>query len=192
MLKVGLTGGIGSGKSIVSKVLETLGYAVFNSDLESKRLMNHNQGLIHEITQIFGEEAYQNHELNRAYLARSVFQNPKLREQLNAIVHPATRQAFAEFCDLNHREKVVFNEAAILFETGAYKSFDKLILVTAPEELRIKRVMERDQLSMESVRERIKAQWPDSEKINLADFVLLNDDQRPLLSQIESLLSELQ
>lgn len=191
MLKIGLTGGIGSGKSVVSKVLCALGYLVFNSDEESKILMNHNPVLMQKIADLFGENAYVNDELNRSFLANSIFQNPELRGKLNAIVHPATRQAFNHFCEQHHREKMVFNEAAILFETGAYKSFDKMVLVTAPEELRIKRVMERDQLDEASVRARIKAQWTDEEKKSFADFVLVNDERRPLIRQIEDLLNQL-
>lgn len=192
MLKIGLTGGIGSGKSVVSKVLETMGYLVFNSDEESKALMNQDPSLVQKITQLFGEDAYQNDELNRPFLAEAIFQNPALREKISSIVHPATRLAFQSFCEQNQREKVIFNEAAILFETGAYTSFDKMILVSAPEALRIHRVMERDQLSEESVRARMKAQWPDDEKRKLADFVLINDDRTPLIDQIERVINQLQ
>lgn len=192
MLKIGLTGGIGSGKSIVSKVLEAMGHFVFNSDEESKMLMNQNPILVQKISELFGGEAYLNDELNRPFIANAIFANPELRAKMNSLVHPATREAFSEFCQRNNREKFVFNEAAILFETGAYETFDKMILVTAPEDIRIQRVMDRDKVSEESVRARMKAQWTDDEKQILADFVLINDDKSPLLVQIENVLSQLQ
>lgn len=190
MKKIGLTGGIGAGKSIVAHILATMGFPVFYSDQVGKELMVSDQDVITKVKVLFGEEAYQNNKLNRAYIAQRVFNDETLKTELNAIVHPAVRNAFYEWqsklkCDL------CFNEAAILFETGAYKLYDKNILVTAPEEIRIKRVMSRDQTSRRQIADRIKNQWSDSEKTKLADFLIVNDNLTLLVPQVEKILSEL-
>lgn len=190
MKKIGLTGGIGAGKSIVAQILTTMGFPVFYSDQVGKELMVSDQGVITKVKVLFGEEAYQNNQLNRAYIAQRVFNDETLKTELNAIVHPAVRNTFSEWqsklkCDL------CFNEAAILFETGAYKLYDKNILVTAPEEIRIKRVMSRDQTSRKQIADRIKNQWSDSEKTKFSDFLIVNDNLTLLVPQVEMILSEL-
>ena len=189
MLRVGITGGIGSGKSIVSKILTTLGYPVFNSDSEAKLIMVRSDEVRAELIALFGPEAYSGSELNRHHIANMIFADDSLRYALNEIVHPATRKEFERFCDLNTHSKIVFNEAAILFETGAYKNFDKTLLVTAPIELRIKRVSKRDGISEEAVYDRIKSQWSDQEKVKLADFVIDNSEEKPMLIEVEKILN---
>lgn len=189
-MKVCITGGVGAGKSVVSKCIATLGYPVFNSDLEAKSLMNNDLLVKQELVSAFGENTFVNNVLNRSYLAEVVFNDETARATINSIVHPRVRQKFAEYAEEN-KETLVFNEAAILFETGAYKSFDKSILIIAPESLRIERVMARDNVSADQVKDRINAQWPDAKKKELADFIIINDDKTPLLEQIESVINQL-
>ncbi|WP_299200831.1 dephospho-CoA kinase [Brumimicrobium sp.] len=190
MIKVGITGGIGSGKSIVAKILTVIGFPVFDSDTEAKLLMVNNRNVIQQVKEVFGEEAYIDKQLNRKYLADKIFNNEELKEQLNAIVHPAVRQ---EFEDWSNRQdsSLVFNEAAILFEIGRYKDFDYTILVTAPEELRIQRVIDRDKTTRKEVLKRMENQWKDEEKKALASFVINNDNEELVTLQIESILRSL-
>lgn len=190
-LKIGITGGIGSGKTTVSKIIEKLGYPVFYSDLEAKNLMTTSEKIMTMVVELFGAQAYVNGELNRAYLAHVAFNNPSLLQALNQVIHPEVRNLFERFCLKNQHKKLIFNEAAILFETGAYKTFHANVLVTADEALRIERVCKRDHISEEQVKGRMKNQWDDSQKIPLADFVIYNN-QEALEPQIERVLNELQ
>lgn len=183
-MTIGLTGGIGSGKSTVAKVLESMGYPVFYSDTAAKDLMNSDRRLQLDIIDYFGESAYLSGVLNRAFLAEKIFSNPKDKEVLNQLIHPRVRQWFIEFAE-GSNSRLVFNEAAILFETGAYLNFDKTLLVTAPVETRIDRVMKRDNCSCEDVQNRMNNQWSDDGKIPLADFVIKNGDEDAVLEQIE-------
>lgn len=192
MITVGLTGGIGAGKSIVARILIEMGYKIFNSDLEARQIMNNDPLVRRQLIELLGEGIYTPEGLNRTLVAEKIFSDHQLREQINAIVHPVTRAAFEAFKDdLANQKDLVFNEAAILFETGAYKRFDKVVLVIAPEELRLKRVMTRDNSSETETKARIKAQWSDEEKIKLADFTIVNDEKKPLLKQIESMINSL-
>lgn len=192
MIRVGITGGIGSGKSIIARVLSELGYPVFNSDLEAKRLMQSDPEVVSRIRGLFGTDAYLEAAIDRQYIAERVFNNPELLSKLNAIVHPAVRLEFEQFISRNSNCSIVFNEAAILFETGAYKNFNFNILVTAPLELRISRVVKRDNVSRQHVMERINNQWSDDQKIPLSDFVFLNDDREPVLAQLLRVIDRLQ
>lgn len=191
-LKVGITGGIGAGKTFVCRVLEKMGYPVFYSDKEAKELMNSHPGIVEEIIALVGEQAYEDGELNRPFLAEKAFENKDLLSRINAIVHPRVREAFADFAEQNAGLKgIVFNEAAILFETGAYKTFDATVLITAPESVRLNRVVERDTIPESQVRSRMNNQWKDEEKAKLADFVIHNDGTTMLLPQIENMLIKL-
>jgi dephospho-CoA kinase len=190
MIKVGLTGGIGAGKSIVARILESCNYPVFNSDQVAKKLIVEDQSLRSELIHEFGDSVYNGTELDRTFLAGVIFKDETAREKINSLVHPRVRKSFVDFCE-NTKSPLVFNEAAILFETGSYSQFDKNILVTAPESLRIDRVMERDGLSRSAVEDRIKAQWSDERKAQLADFLIVNDEVQPLLTQVEAILEEL-
>jgi dephospho-CoA kinase len=187
---VGLTGGIGAGKSLISKLVRTLSYPVFNSDLEAKLLVEENEEIKTKIKDLLGEEAYLANAYNSAYVAKVVFGNQDKLNQLNSIIHPAVRDAFKKFVD-QHKSKIVFNEAAILFETGAYQSFDKTILVCADEKIRIERVVKRDNSSVEEVKARIAKQWPDDQKRALADFVIENNDDESVLLQLNNILEKL-
>lgn len=185
MLTVGLTGGIGSGKTLCCAIFEFIGVPVFYSDTEAKELMVGDPGVKEEIMKIFGEESYlEDGTLNRAFLAKCIFQKKELLRKMNAIVHPAVRSRFNLFCDGHHDEPYVIQESAILMETGLYEHFDRVILVDAPESLRIQRVMARDQVAEAAVRRRIENQWPSQRKRDLADFIIDNDGRHSLLQSI--------
>ncbi|MDG1332141.1 MAG: dephospho-CoA kinase [Crocinitomicaceae bacterium] len=189
-MTIGLTGGIGSGKSTVAKVLESMGYPVFYSDQEAKNIMRSDQELQSDIIAHFGEKAYENGLLNRTYLAERIFSNPQDKTVLNELIHPRVRAKFTEFAKSSD-SKLVFNEAAILFETGAYSNFDKTLLVTAPSETRINRVMKRDNCSREDVLSIMNNQWSDDQKIPLADQIIKNGDDDTVLDQIEKTVQSL-
>lgn len=189
MLKIGLTGGIGSGKTTISKIFSALNYPVFYSDTEAKKIM-HSSEVRKEIEHLFGSGMYENDNLNRTKLAELIFNNEDLRRDLEGIVHPRVREAFNKFVS-QASSSLVINEAAILFETGANKNFDKIIYVTAPVELRIQRVISRDHVSEELVKTRIQTQNPDEVNARLADYVIVNDGEHSVLKQIQIILEEL-
>ena len=190
MLKVGLTGGIGSGKSTVAQLLEVLGVPVYYADDRAKLIMNTQVDVVAKIKQLLGKEAYQNKIVNRTFVAQKVFNDKGLLQKLNQIVHPAVKYDFEQWCRLSE-SRIVVQEAAILFENGGYEKFDRMILVTAPVQTRIKRVMFRDGLTEEQVTERINNQWPDDKKVKLADWVIVNDDKQSVIKQTIKLIKEL-
>jgi dephospho-CoA kinase len=183
MMKVGLTGGLGSGKSTVAKVFETLRIPVFYADDESKKITDTSKEVKDQLISAFGEELYKEGILNRGMLASIIFNDAEAIKKVNAIIHPAVAAAFKKWAEAQ-KSAYVLQEAAILFETGGYKRFDKNILVSAPEELRIERVMARSGWTKEEALQRMANQWGESQKISLADFVILNDGSKPLLPQI--------
>lgn len=191
MKKIGITGGIGSGKSIICEVLKVMGYPVFNSDDEAKLLMVNNREVINQIINVFGDEAYIGNSLNRPYLAAQIFNDESLKTALNNIVHPAVRKAFKEWAE-TQKTTLVFNEAAILFETGAYKTFDHTVLVTAPEAIRIARVISRDKTTIEEVQQRMKNQWKDDVKKELASYVINNDNSTLVIPQVIAMIKHLE
>lgn len=184
MFKLGLTGGIGSGKTLVCQIFEKLGVSVYYADTAAKILMNTNTELRTGIRSLFGEEAYGKDGLNTKVLARMVFGDPERLEGLNKMVHPLVREDFNRWTAMQDTSPYVVEEAAILFESGAYASMDQTVLVVAPEALRIKRVMARDGLSREHVLKRMGHQMSEEEKMDLADHVLVNDGTRMLLPQV--------
>lgn len=190
-LKIGVAGGIGSGKTTICQFIEKRGYPVFYSDLEAKKIMNSNEHVISEIIKFFGSNAYQSKKLNSAHLAAVAFNNPSLLGELNQLVHPAVRASFEHFVEAHQDKKLVFNEAAILFETGAYQTFDYNILITAPKELRLERVANRDQIEPQQVENRMKNQWSDEKKIPLADFVIQNNGQTDLIQKVDEIIANL-
>lgn len=190
MRRIGLTGGIGAGKSTVARVLQKMGYPVFYSDDEAKLLYDTEPVLKEKLTALFGNELYLSGLFQKNILAEKLFQNPALKEKVSELVHPAVRKKFEDWA-LQQKATLVFNEAAILIETGAYLNFDATILVVAPIELRKQRVAERDGLPMEQIETRIANQSPDAEKIKLASFVIENDGQA-LLPQIENIILTLE
>ena len=191
MLRIGLTGGIGSGKSLVAKILETRNFPVFYSDEVAKNVVNKDVGVKSKIISLLGPDAYTESTYNRNYVAQRVFQAPEELAKLNQIIHPAVRHAFDEFV-LSSNVPYVFNEAAILFETGAYKTFDFMVLVCSPEKLRYERLLIRDKTTMEEIKLRMDKQWSDEQKRPLADFVIENNEKDSLLEQIDQLLKKIQ
>nr|WP_158979760.1 dephospho-CoA kinase [Cellulophaga sp. L1A9] len=175
MMIVGLTGGIGSGKTTVAKMFHALGVPVYYSDLEAKKLMVDSEVLSGKIKALLGEESYLDNKLNRSYIANKVFTNPDLLAKLNAIVHPAVKDHFISWVK-NQEFPYIIQETAIIFENSSEDRFAKIILVTAPEKIRIERVVSRDHISIEKVKERIDNQWSDEKKAALSDFVINNLD----------------
>ncbi len=172
---IGLTGGIGSGKSTVTEMFKNLGIPVYISDIEAKKIMKENKGIKDKIKELLGTESYVKEELNKTYIAGKVFKNKELLSKLNKIVHPIVDTHFQSWKDKQKGEFVI-KEAAILFESGGNKQCDYTILVSAPEKLKIERVMKRDQTTREKVLARMENQWSDSKKIPLADFTIINID----------------
>lgn len=184
MLKVGITGGIGSGKSTVCKIFSVLGIPVFEADKVAKELMNTDTEIHRQLVDLFGAAVYlPDHTINRKYLAGIVFNNPSLLAQLNTIVHPVVKRTFFEWCD-KQQTPYIIHEAAILFESGFYKMMDKTITVVTSEHERIQRVMKRDGITPEMVNERIKNQWNDQQRKELADFAIGNNDDELVIPQI--------
>ncbi len=189
-MNIGITGGIGVGKSIVSKIIELMGYNVFNSDFEAKSLINKDPLIKDQLIKLLGREIYKNSILNKEVMAEKIFSNNETRKLVNEIVHPRVRDSFALFVS-KQKNNLVFNESAILFETGSYKEFDKIILVTSPMYLRVSRIINRDKCSKQELNAKISSQWDDNTKIPLADFVILNDEKEPIINQIEIVLNQL-
>lgn len=191
MLKIGITGGIGSGKTTVCKVFELLGVPVYYADDEARKLLDDNivkEGVIQKLgNQILDEKG----KIERKKLAALVFNNKKKLEQLNAIIHPAVGIHFENWLKERSAHTYVLKEAAILFESGAYKQVDKVILVAAPTELKIKRVMQRDRITREQVMERIHNQMSDEEKISHSQHVINNDEHTLIIPQVVAIHQQL-
>ena len=183
MLKVGITGGIGSGKSTVSSFFSVLGVPVYDSDKRAKYLMQHDNSIIGTIKKEFGERSYLNNQLNRSYIAEIVFKNESKLKQLNSIIHPAVRTDFNNWLSQNSNAKFVIKEAAIMIESGAYKEMDKLIVVNASRNQKIKRIKKRDHLSLEDIENRIQNQLSDEIRNQYADFIIENNSGKMELKQ---------
>ena len=186
MLKVGLTGGIGSGKTTVAKIFEVLGVPVYYADVEAKQLMNTHPLLIKEIKGLLGNDAYRDGMLNRALIAEKVFNDKEKLQKLNTIVHPFTIEHGKKWMNEQNAPYAI-KEAALIFESGIQGEFDKVIGVFAPNALRIQRAMKRDGISYEQVMERIQHQIDDDIKIKLCDDVIINDEQKMLVPQVLAL-----
>jgi len=175
MVKVGLTGGIGSGKTTVSNFLLDYGIPVYNSDSKGKTLMNTNLELKNNIVSIFGERVYDNGILNTNLLSSIVFNDSTKIEQLNNLVHPKVAQDFNQWVGKNNNKPILVKEAAILIESGAYLNMDKIILVVSEKSIRINRVSKRDNSDLDSIEKRINHQLTDNEKIKYADYIIENN-----------------
>jgi dephospho-CoA kinase len=196
MLKIGLTGGIGSGKSTVAKVFETLGIPVYYADDAAKRLMNEDAALQLKIQEQFGNAAYTNGQLNRKYIADIVFTSPEKLELLNTIVHPATLKDANNWMQQHEVScgqitPYAIKEAALIFESGAQQHLDYVIGVYAPTPLRIQRTMQRDGITREEVVARIDKQIDETIKMRLCNFVITNDEQELLIPQVVTLHKKL-
>ena len=183
MLKVGITGGIGSGKSTVSRFFSELGVPVYDSDQRAKSLMQHDDSIIIKIKKEFGDDSYLNNVLNRSHIAEIVFKNELKLKQLNAIVHPVVRTDFNNWLSQNSNAKFVIKEAAIMIESGAYKDLDKLIVVNADREHKIKWIKKRDHLLLEDIENRIQNQLSDKMRNQYADFIIENNSSKKELKQ---------
>jgi len=195
MIKVGLTGGIGSGKSVVANLFADLGIPIYNSDERAKKMMSNDEELKSSIISIFGDQAYSYDKLDRKYLASKVFNNRELLNKLNAVVHPAVRSDYNKWAE-DQTTHYSIREAAILFESGSYKDCDVISLVSAPEELRIRRVTERDGVTSEEVKARVDNQWTDDKRGELSHYFINKDGYYSLKDQVlkihESLLNKLE
>ena len=186
MLKAGITGGIGSGKSTVCRVFSTLGIPVFDADSVTRYLMENDAALVQALSSLLGSEVYKQGKLDRKLVAAMVFGNPELLQHLNSLTHPATTK-FANEWHLQQSAPYTIKEAALFFEAGTNKDMDVMIGVSAPEELRIARAMARSGSSREEIKSRIRRQMDESKKMNLCDFVIINDDKTAILPQILSI-----
>lgn len=190
MTIVGLTGGIGSGKTTVAGMFEALGIPVYIADVEAKRLSNTSKVIRRKMIALLGEQAYTDEGLNRHFVAEKVFNDPDTLAAVNAIIHPKVGQHFKRWVK-KQKGPYCIKEAAILFENGAYQNCDVNILVTAPVSVRIQRVLERDQTTLEAIQARMEHQWPDEDKIPLADYVIENTDLVSTQKQVKKIHARL-
>lgn len=192
MLLIGITGGIGSGKSHISGFIKALDFAVYNSDVRAKHLV-HRQDVKERIQLLFGEKAYIKNNYNSKYVASLVFNNEELLNELNQIIHPEVQKDFHTFVTVK-KEKgaaIIFKESALLIETGAFRNLDKLLLVTAPKEVRKARVLRRKEMTEAKFEAIVSNQADDKRKSQFADFVLSNDEKYPFLPELYKFLNEL-
>lgn len=186
MLRIGLTGGIGSGKTTVAQIFGVLGIPVYSSDDAAKRLMNEDEDLKKKIIESFGKESYQNGELNRKYVANEAFSDPEKIKLLNSMVHPATIKDATAWMEKQNAPYVI-KEAALIFESGSDEFLDYVIGVKSPLNLRIERTMKRNNVTAEEVASRMKLQMDEVEKMNRCDFIIVNDEKEMLIPQVLSL-----
>jgi dephospho-CoA kinase len=188
---VALTGGIGSGKTTVAKLFETMGCVVYNSDERAKELYNIPE-VKKQVIELLGDSAYlPNNKLNKEFISDVIFKDKNKLEKLNAIIHPALAIDFETFVKQQNSEGIIIKESALIFETGLYKSFTDIILVVAPLEQKIKRVMSRNLISKEEVENRMLAQWSDEQKLHLANYIISNSDTDAIIPQVLSVLEKL-
>lgn len=190
MLKIGLTGGIGSGKSVVAEILRIQGIPVYNADDRAKFLNDNAPEIREQLTRHFGEGLYENGKLNRVLLAQLLFSNPGNLRIANSIIHPVLAADFGQWA-ISQKAPMVVMEAAVLLEANFERMFDKLILVVAPEALCLRRASIRDNVSEEKIAQRAQHQLSDAEKIKRADYVIHNDNQHSLLVQISNIIKRL-
>lgn len=191
MIKVGVTGGIGSGKSLICQVFSRLGVPIFTADDAAKYLMEHDPEIRKNLTIVFGNSIYTDGKLDRSKLASLIFDDPGLLAEVNRIVHPVVRQNFNEWCASFTGAPFVIQESAILFESRAYSFFDYIILVSAPEEIRIQRVLSRPGMTTEKILRIMKNQLPEEEKIVRSHFIIKNDETNLIFPVILSIFTEL-
>jgi dephospho-CoA kinase len=184
MMKVGITGGIGSGKTIVCQVFSKFGVPVYYADLASRELTENDPEIRDNLVKLLGQKVFSGKSLNRAMMASMIFNNRQLLQQVNQIVHPKVAEHFGKWC-LNHsRDVYIIQESALLFESNAYLMFDRYVTVASPEEIRIKRIITRQDMSYERIRAIMENQLPDEERKARSHHVVINDDITPLLPQL--------
>lgn len=187
MLRIGITGGIGSGKTTVCKIFAQFGIPVYSADDQAKRLMVGDDTLVEEIERLFGIQAYTDDGLlNTRHISEMAFKDASLLQKLNALVHPAVSNDFREW-SLRQTSPYVIKEAALMYESGSYRELDYVVTVSAPKKLRIKRSMERDGTTREQVLARLKKQWSENQRNEAADFIIKNDGYHPLIPQVQEL-----
>lgn len=183
MLKIGITGGIGSGKTTVCRLFSLLGIPVFNADEESKKILDSDNEVAIRVKKLLGD-VYENGTADRKKIASMVFSDKKKLEQLNAILHPAVIHAFEKWTFRQKNVPYVLKEAALIFEASTHTGLDKIIVVTAPEDQRLQRIVARDKTTEQAVRSRMQHQLSEEEKINRSDFVIINDGKHSLIEQV--------
>lgn len=188
-IKLGITGGIGSGKSVVSHLLEVMGVPVYIADIESKKLTAVHPQIRRELTALLGSEVYLNGELNKPFLANYLFGDPEHTQKVNEIIHPRVKEDFRQWVASHKQYPIVAIEAAILIEAGFAEEVDHIVMVYAPLDLRIKRAVKRDKSTEEAIIKRIQSQMNDEEKRAKAHYTIFNDHIEPIIPQVEGLLN---
>jgi dephospho-CoA kinase len=189
-LKIGITGGIGSGKSTICRMFQAFGVPVYFSDLRAKKLINSNIQIIEYYKSLFGDDIYNNGVLNTKEVGQKLFCNPNLVKEVQEFIHPIVRKDFSDWVSLQH-SNIVINEAAVLFEGGGNLFMDEVITVIAPIDLRISRVVKRDGLSNEEILNRIKNQWCDEKKAALSSYVIVADDKQMVIPQVLNIYNDI-
>ena len=190
MKKIGITGGIGSGKTYVASVFQSLGIPIFNADIQAKKLMTSSRRLIKLVKEEFGNDIYKDSDLNKEKLASIVFSNSDKLQKLNSLVHPIVKEEFNNWCK-KQTSPYIIKEAAILFESNSHLGLDVVICVSAPLELRIERLLNRDDYSEKEIKKRIENQISQEEKEKLSDYIIVNDEKELLLPKIIKIHKEL-
>ncbi|MBQ9100077.1 MAG: dephospho-CoA kinase [Paludibacteraceae bacterium] len=190
MIRIGITGGMGAGKSVISEMMRCLGIPVYDADIASKKILNSNTKVKTQLIELLGEEIFSNGQLNRPLMAQLIFNNNELLLKTNAIIHPAVFEDFIAWSEAQNKE-VVACETAILFESGMVSYFDSILMVSAPLEIRIERCIKRNNFTREQVLERIAKQMDESKKTELSDFVIDNDNRKALYPQLKNFLNNL-
>ena len=191
MNRIAITGGIGSGKSYIAALLAERGIPIYNADMESKRLTVCDEGIRRELTELLGKDIYQENVLNKSLLASFLFASPENAAKVNSIIHPRVKEDFVRWADARENAEVVGIESAILYESGFDDVVDVVVMVYAPESLRVERAMKRDHASEKQIRLRIAAQMPDEEKCKKADWIVKNDGSVSIEEQLDALLEHL-
>lgn len=184
MIRIGITGGLGSGKSHICGIFLRLKIPVYTADIESKKLTDTDPEIRHEITSAFGSELYTNNGVNRIRLAEIIFTDPSKLKKINAIIHPRVASHFKLWCMQHHNAPYVLHESAIILESGVFRNFEKVITVYSPDEMRLHRVLQRPNMTREKALAIMKNQLPDSEKIKQSDFIIYNDESRLVTPQV--------
>lgn len=190
MQKIGITGGIGSGKTTVCNIFKMLGIPVFNADYQAKLLLQNNQ-VKQQLNSWFGNLIFTNNQVDKKKMAQLIFNNPNAISKVNGLIHPLVAQQFEQWVLLNKQKPIVIKESALIFENNLQASLNVVILVTAPVQLRVARVMERDNMLQQQVIDRINNQMPDDEKQKLANYKIINDNNTLLIPQVLAIISQI-